>query len=428
VKALVLYQRFFNYFFEKQKNVAESWQVQGHLLVTITTAPLMWSYALIALFYMEECKTPALIGVLASSFHILSPILLRLGMPIFFVMNVMIGSGIIHQATFSYHTGGFLSNILVWFGILPFLGGVISGRKGAIFWFFTTLIVSGSFLISHLNGFEFPSLLSDRGKLYSHILLVFGQIYLSGGLLWSFILLRDQNEDILNEKNGKIQNLLRIVCHDISNSLFIVENRLLKIIKDNPDDNLKKTYWAANNIKEVVRDVRDIVNFDKIRVLKFSNIPIREIIDHIEMLFEEMLYTKEIHLKIDKRLREEVLIRANEHNVRNQIFPNLISNCIKFSFPGSQISISLSELTERTVRITIKDEGIGIPNEIMKDIFEPTEKNSRIGTAGERGTGFGLPIVKKAFEEIGGTIFIESEATYPDRGHGTLYILEFNRA
>ena len=306
MKALVLYQRFFNYFFEKQKNVAESWQVQGHLLVTITTAPLMWSYALIALFYMEECKTPALIGVLASSFHILSPILLRLGMPIFFVMNVMIGSGIIHQATFSYHTGGFLSNILVWFGILPFLGGVISGRKGAIFWFFTTLIVSGSFLISHLNGFEFPSLLSDRGKLYSHILLVFGQIYLSGGLLWSFILLRDQNEDILNEKNGKIQNLLRIVCHDISNPLFVVENRLLKIIKDNPDDNLKKTYWAANNIKEVVRDVRDIVNFDKIRVLKFSNIPIREIIDHIEMLFEEMLYTKEIHLKIDKRLREEV--------------------------------------------------------------------------------------------------------------------------
>ncbi len=321
-----------------------------------------------------------------------------------------------------------MSNILVWFGILPFLGGVIAGRRGATTWFLLTLTVSVSFLALQIGGFKFPSMLNDQGKFLSHIFLVFGQIYLSGGLLWAFILLRDQNENQLSKKNDKIQNLLRVVCHDISNPLFILENRLLRIIKNNPDDNLKKTYWAANTIKEIVRDVRSMSNFNDVKVLKIENLKVADIIEHIEMLFEEMLYTKEITLKIDRKLKEDLMIRGNENTVRNQVFPNLISNCIKFSFSGSEIDIKLSELTESTLQITIKDRGIGIPNDIMDNIFEPSEKNSRIGTAGERGTGFGIPIVKKAMENIRGTFFIESDATYPDRGHGTVYVLEFNRA
>jgi len=427
VNILKIYQNVFEYFCENQKGRAEPWQVHGHLLVTATTAPLMWSYTYVAWNHISS-PIPGIVGLVCSLIHLLSPLTLRMGFPIMLTLNLILIPGITHQATFSYHVGGFMSNILVWFGILPFLAGIIGGRKGAILWFFITLSVSGTYLYMHLNGFPFPNRIDEQGKFISHILLVFGQIYLSAGLLWAFILLKEQNENQLTEKNQKIQNLLRVVCHDISNPLFIVENRLIRIIKDEPDENLKKTYWAANNIKEIVRDVRNMAKFDEQKNPQIKEIDLSEILAHIDMLFEEKLYTKEISLNIDDQLKDNLVITGNENAIRNQIFPNLVSNCIKFSFPGNEIDISLSEVNEKTVRITIEDKGIGIPPEIMNNIYEPDSKNSRIGTAGEKGTGFGIPIVKQAMEKIGGTFFIESDETYPNPGHGTLYVLEFNRA
>jgi signal transduction histidine kinase len=68
----------------------------------------------------------------------------------------------------------------------------------------------------------------------------------------------------------------------------------------------------------------------------------------------------------------------------------------------------------------LRDEGIGIPGELLENIFNPGASTSRPGTAGEEGSGFGMPLVKQYMGYYGGSIMIssKSEEKFPDE-HGT---------
>ncbi|MBF0432624.1 MAG: sensor histidine kinase [Fibrobacteria bacterium] len=106
------------------------------------------------------------------------------------------------------------------------------------------------------------------------------------------------------------------------------------------------------------------------------------------------VYPKEAELFADPTLLEEVI-------------KNLITNSIKFSNEGGYISIDLAQSGNSTV-ITIKDNGIGIPENRQKKLFDYYEKTSTQGTAGELGTGMGLPLCKDIVTAHGGTITLDS--------------------
>lgn len=91
-----------------------------------------------------------------------------------------------------------------------------------------------------------------------------------------------------------------------------------------------------------------------------------------------------------------------------QVLNNLISNAIKYSYPGSQIEISLRE-QDNQVHIGVKDEGQGIPASELNQLFKPFQKTSVQSTAGESSTGLGLAIVKKIIAGHQGEITVESE-------------------
>jgi signal transduction histidine kinase len=76
--------------------------------------------------------------------------------------------------------------------------------------------------------------------------------------------------------------------------------------------------------------------------------------------------------------------------------------------------------------ITIKDSGIGMPDEIRHNVFKKDKQTSRIGTEGEKGTGFGMPLVKNYMEHFGGKIKVESKdiESFPD-DHGTTFTIYF---
>ena len=72
----------------------------------------------------------------------------------------------------------------------------------------------------------------------------------------------------------------------------------------------------------------------------------------------------------------------------------------------------------------ISDTGIGMDPQLVRHLFDPAHATSRPGTSGEKGTGFGMPIIKSYVERFGGTIEIESVAE-PAPGHGTRIRLRF---
>jgi two-component system, OmpR family, sensor kinase len=95
-----------------------------------------------------------------------------------------------------------------------------------------------------------------------------------------------------------------------------------------------------------------------------------------------------------------------------QAVSNLVSNAIKFSYPGSTVTITLGADGEHAV-IEVCDEGQGIPLEEQDQLFKPFGRTSVKSTGGEPNTGLGLMITKRIVGAHGGSVGVESE---PGRG------------
>jgi signal transduction histidine kinase len=92
-------------------------------------------------------------------------------------------------------------------------------------------------------------------------------------------------------------------------------------------------------------------------------------------------------------------------NVIHHILTNLLSNAVRYSPEGTKI-ITRIETGDAQIRLTIEDQGIGIPAADLHRIFEPFERGSNIGQI--KGTGLGLSIVKRMATFLDGSIEVES--------------------
>jgi two-component system sensor histidine kinase VicK len=105
-----------------------------------------------------------------------------------------------------------------------------------------------------------------------------------------------------------------------------------------------------------------------------------------------------------------------------QVINNLISNALKFTRQGGIIAIRLEE-TDGSLLVTVRDDGIGIPEEHHPFLFEEFTKARRKGLKGEETVGLGLSITKKLVEIQGGKIWFESS-----EGEGTAFFVEIPKA
>lgn len=402
--------------------------IHTHLVCVLATGILMWAYALVAYLTISD-PTPAIVGLVASIVHGLSPLLYRLNNNRFLNSNIFIGAGIIHQATFGYFCGGFHSNIIVWFGILPLLAGLICGRKGIVTWLTIGTLVLIGFLLLEVMGISAPYLISPTGLLISQALVTFGWIFTSAIVIWFFLISVENHQREIERKKEGIQNLICVITHDISTPISVIigrSNMLKKFeLPEAATVSIDKIIVATTNMSTIVNNVRNLYAME----LGKSAIPLEWInLNHLMPLlqdnFAEKLEAKRIKFVVNNEAGD-LEIKANADLLLHQILGNLLSNAIKFSPEGSEIHISM-KLKDKSAIISITDSGIGIPRDLMPRLFEMHSATSRTGTSGEKGTGFGLPIVKAYVEKLDGKISVFSK-TLEDTGakHGTTFELEF---
>lgn len=406
------------------------WQAHTHIVTVLSTGILMWGYAILAHQTINH-PIPTYVGYAMAFLHFVSPFFLKFPGNIHFAGHLLILTGILHQGTFAYYSGGFNSNIIIWFGILPMLGGIILGRAGALIWFFVTTLVAGFFLYQESRGLGIKSYISEDGWLIAQAMMVFGWIFLSSILIYVFILLMEKNDHEQNQKNVKIRTLVRVLCHDISNPLTTIKNRLTLIKRSLEDqeagkkiEKVDRPIAAIHSIIEQIRDWEAVESGKK--EINMEPVSIKETISFIEDIFEDKLKEKNIKLNVD--LPDDGLhIEGDKTTLQSQIFSNIVSNAIKFSDPGSSIDIMIREDGE-IIRAMISDHGMGIPDNILNNLFDETKKTSRVGTSGEKGTGFGLPIVKAYVEKCGGAISVASRCRETDQtSSGTTFELSFKK-
>jgi signal transduction histidine kinase len=100
-----------------------------------------------------------------------------------------------------------------------------------------------------------------------------------------------------------------------------------------------------------------------------------------------------------------------------RVISNLISNAIKFSPYGASILVKV-EREEKQIIVSVKDNGIGIPEKLQDQVFNMFTTAQRPGTAGEKSFGLGLSICKQIMEKSHGKIWFNS-----DGEHGTTFYI-----
>lgn len=247
--------------------------------------------------------------------------------------------------------------------------------------------------------------------------------------------IHEQNQQ-LNEKIIESKNLLKIIVHDMANSMTIVGSSIplvSKAIKQNDEDKankfLEKIKTAQETQFEIMNQVKELeaVTDKKIDV-KLHPVNLNKVIDKIRFIFEDKLKAKNIKLITNGLNPRTPLVLADRPTLTNSVIANIVSNAIKFTKENGKITIFISFNME-FVNIRISDRGIGMPEKLVKNIFSKDQKTTRKGTNGEVGTGFGMPIMAMYVEKYGGKVEVESKniLEYPER-HGTTFTLSLKRA
>ena len=143
--------------------------------------------------------------------------------------------------------------------------------------------------------------------------------------------------------------------------------------------------------------------------LKFEELDLKGPIEFILSSLKPQADGKSIRLKME--IPEELPSVYGDREKIEQILTNLVGNAIKFTPEGGEISVSAKSLGEEgnMVAISVRDSGIGIPEDQLEKIFEKFHQVEDSLHRSIAGTGLGLAITKGLVEAHHGKIWVESE-------------------
>lgn len=219
-----------------------------------------------------------------------------------------------------------------------------------------------------------------------------------------------------SEREGAWREMARQVAHEIKNPLTPMKlslQYLQKAIHNNQENVKELTGSVANTLVEQIDHLSKIAaDFSQFANIGNTNVELFDLHDVLRSLKE--LYQPNHQVEIEwQRVNEKVMLKADKTQM-NRLFTNLLANAVE-ACDGSDICrIEVTEkIEDGFVRVSIKDNGEGIPAEMQSSIFVPnfTTKSS--------GTGLGLAMCKGIVEQAKGKIWFETAI-----GKGTTFNVE----
>ena len=193
--------------------------------------------------------------------------------------------------------------------------------------------------------------------------------------------------------------------------------------KDNFIDHKKLNKYTSTikqNCYRLLRLVNNLIDSTKIdsgyMEMNYKNVNLIEIIENISLSTAEYIEGKGRNLIFDTDCEEKFMCIDPEKMER--IMLNLISNATKFTTEGDTIEISIQDKID-FVTITVKDSGMGIPDDKQSHIFERFKQVDPLLSRRHEGSGIGLSLVKSLVELHDGTISLKSQV-----GIGTEFIID----
>ncbi|SCX07808.1 Signal transduction histidine kinase [Lachnospiraceae bacterium YSD2013] len=180
------------------------------------------------------------------------------------------------------------------------------------------------------------------------------------------------------------------------------------------DECLQKVKLASHQLLSLVNDVLDMARIEngKIAIEEMPN-DIKVATGNCFQLSKQDGVAHGLNMTIEYRDIEHNMIFCDAARL-NRIFTNIISNSVKYTKPGGNISFIVEELPGKRLgyarfKFTVTDTGIGMSEEFVKHIFESFSRERSTTASGVEGAGLGMAITKELVDMMGGTIDVKSE-------------------
>lgn len=327
--------------------------------------------------------------------------------------------------------GGLNAPGVFWPTALPMVTGLLLGVRGikigASLTFCTYIIL----FISEKNPFFINVIESEAVfQIERKINLTLFSLYCLF-ITWIFVSTEEKIRSTLEKQKRISENLLRIIIHDISSPLSVINLSLERLSRKPDSMQIKKTQSTIEKqtenmlqILEKVKEIRAIA--DGKTEFRMTETCVNDIISETIELMKPLAAQKNIQIKCQPAIKEKIYIYSDSLILKNVILANVINNSIKFSNTNSDVEV-YCKAEKHSISLSVKDFGIGIPKSLLSDLFSLNKVTSRPGTSGEKGTGYGLLLVKEWVERFHGTLKVISHTKEdaPDHSSGTVITMTF---
>jgi signal transduction histidine kinase len=231
---------------------------------------------------------------------------------------------------------------------------------------------------------------------------------------------RAANQEL--ERMGRAKSeIVAMISHEFRTPLTSIQgfSELLfdeTLTRDEVHDFAATINANALRLARMISDVLDLERLESGRTdVQRVPIDLTAIIDDVLESLQPTTSAHRLHVQLDPILP----FVLGDPDLLTQVLTNLVGNAIKYSPAGGTITVATAQ-TPTTVNLTIRDEGLGIPEDALETIFGRYTRLTRPEQQHIEGTGLGLPIARQIIELLGGRVWAER----PAEGAGAVFQVE----
>jgi signal transduction histidine kinase/streptogramin lyase len=234
-----------------------------------------------------------------------------------------------------------------------------------------------------------------------------------------------ESQQQLRELNATKDKFFSIIAHDLKNpftSLLSISEMMSENYKTmDEEDKISGIRGFYSSAQRIYALLENLLTWSRSQTGRVDFKPKEFNISKLSMdcirLFILPAEKKEITLQLNAK---EDIKAFGDPEMINTVIRNLLHNAVKFSHAGSLVEMDVRS-EDGLVKVTIKDQGVGIPEPDVKKLFNLASQSASPGTGGEKGTGLGLVICKEFIEKNEGKLIVKSE---PGKGSSFSFFLK----
>lgn len=223
----------------------------------------------------------------------------------------------------------------------------------------------------------------------------------------------DRLNEKLKETNATKDKFFSIIAHDLKNPLGAFKNVtsfLLKNLRELDDaERMEFLHLMNSSAEHIYSLLENLLHWSK---TQSGNIEFNPEDNDLGFIAQDSIQLLKMNadkksINLHSEIKDRTLV-LSDLNMTSTIIRNLLSNAIKFTPDGGEVKI-YAKSVGNFQEVTIEDNGVGIPDNVIDKLFRVDVHISTKGTSKEDGTGLGLVLCKEFVEKNGGKIRVESQ-------------------